>query len=57
MEGRIAREPAGAGGFGYDPIFVPDGHDVTAAELTRRAEERDLAPRPGVHAIARSAAL
>ena len=34
MEGRIAREPAGGGGFGYDPIFVPAGHDVTAAELT-----------------------
>lgn len=34
MEGRIAREAAGGGGFGYDPIFVPHGHDVTAAELT-----------------------
>ncbi len=34
MEGRIAREAAGGGGFGYDPIFVPEGHDVTAAELT-----------------------
>jgi len=32
--GTIAREPAGAGGFGYDPIFVPEGHDVTSAELT-----------------------
>lgn len=34
MQGRIAREAAGGGGFGYDPIFVPQGHDVTAAELT-----------------------
>ncbi len=34
MEGRIAREAAGGGGFGYDPIFVPEGHDITAAELT-----------------------
>ena len=34
MEGRIAREAAGGGGFGYDPIFVPRGHDVTAAQLT-----------------------
>jgi XTP/dITP diphosphohydrolase len=33
-EGRIAREPAGAGGFGYDPIFIPDGHTVTMAQLT-----------------------
>ncbi len=34
MEGRIAAAPAGGGGFGYDPIFIPEGHDVTAAELT-----------------------
>jgi XTP/dITP diphosphohydrolase len=32
--GTIAREEAGVGGFGYDPIFVPEGHDVTSAELT-----------------------
>jgi XTP/dITP diphosphohydrolase len=32
-EGRIATHPAGSGGFGYDPLFVPEGHDVTAAEL------------------------
>lgn len=31
--GRIAREPRGTNGHGYDPIFVPDGHDATAAEL------------------------
>lgn len=34
MPGRIAHAPAGAGGFGYDPIFIPEGHEVTAAELT-----------------------
>ncbi|MFP1753154.1 XTP/dITP diphosphatase [Lonsdalea quercina] len=34
-QGTLAREPAGSGGFGYDPIFfVPDA-GVTAAELTR----------------------
>ena len=33
MTGRIIREPRGANGFGYDPLFVPDGHDVTSAEL------------------------
>ena len=32
-EGRIAARPAGGGGFGYDPLFVPEGHTVSAAEL------------------------
>lgn len=32
-EGSIARAPAGDGGFGYDPVFIPAGHTVTAAEL------------------------
>src|SRR5688572_27360800 len=32
-EGRIARAPRGSGGFGYDPVFIPDGHDQTFGEL------------------------
>jgi XTP/dITP diphosphohydrolase len=32
-EGRIATRPSGHGGFGYDPLFVPAGHEVSAAEL------------------------
>jgi XTP/dITP diphosphohydrolase len=32
--GTILAEPAGTGGFGYDPIFHPDGQAVSAAELT-----------------------
>jgi len=39
MRGRLVREPRGDGGFGYDPIFVADGHDRTNAELT--AAEKD----------------
>lgn len=35
MEGRIARERHGNGGFGYDPVFIPDGFEVTAAELPK----------------------
>lgn len=31
--GRILEAPRGDGGFGYDPLFLPDGHDVSAAEL------------------------
>jgi XTP/dITP diphosphohydrolase len=33
-EGRIARAPAGSGGFGYDPVFVPAGETRSAAELS-----------------------
>jgi len=33
-EGAIAEHPAGTGGFGYDPIFVPEGYQVTMAQLT-----------------------
>lgn len=34
MSGTVAHGPAGEGGFGYDPIFVPDGFTKTYAELT-----------------------
>jgi len=33
LAGSIARAPRGANGFGYDPIFVPDGMETTTAEL------------------------
>jgi XTP/dITP diphosphohydrolase len=33
LEGRIADAPAGREGFGYDPVFVPDGESETAAAL------------------------
>ena len=34
MEGSIARQRHGDGGFGYDPVFIPAGYDQTAAEIT-----------------------
>ena len=33
LEGLIAHDPAGSEGFGYDPIFIPEGEDRTVAEL------------------------
>jgi len=33
LEGRIAEQPQGSGGFGFDPIFVPDGEKRTVADL------------------------
>jgi len=54
VDGRLAREPRGQNGFGYDPIFVPDGHVQTTAEMTAQEKDalshrgkafRELAPR------------
>lgn len=38
--GTIARTPAGCGGFGYDPVFVPEGYDRTFAELPPAEKNR-----------------
>lgn len=39
LSGNLAREPRGAGGFGYDPILIPEGDSRTCAELT--ADEKN----------------
>jgi XTP/dITP diphosphohydrolase len=33
LRGRIAEAPSGSEGFGYDPVFVPEGEERTVAEL------------------------
>lgn len=43
--GHIVREPRGENGFGYDPVFRPEGDERTAAELT--AEEKDASSHRG----------
>lgn len=39
VRGEIVTAPRGEGGFGYDPIFLPEGFDLTAAEMT--PEQKD----------------
>jgi len=38
--GRILDTPSGGGGFGYDPVFQPDGYDVSMAELPEVEKNR-----------------
>ena len=39
VRGRLLRERRGGGGFGYDPVFVPDGHALTTAQMS--AEQKN----------------
>jgi XTP/dITP diphosphohydrolase len=39
VRGRLIHEPRGQNGFGYDPIFVPDGAELTTAEMS--ADDKD----------------
>ena len=39
-EGHIRHDPVGASGFGYDPVFVPDGYNQTFAELGEKIKNR-----------------
>lgn len=40
LRGTLTRAPRGGGGFGYDPLLVPDGLDVTTAELPAGEKDR-----------------
>ena len=40
VEGAIATEPHGEGGFGYDPLFVPEGSQLTFAEMSSEAKNK-----------------
>ena len=51
MAGQLVSEPRGANGFGYDPIFVADGKDLTNGELAPERQGRDQPSRPGLARI------
>src|SRR5882724_5111695 len=40
VEGKIVEPPRGSGGFGYDPIFEPNGFDQTFAEITPESKNK-----------------
>ena len=46
LKGRIIEEEIGSGGFGYDPVFVPDGYDITLAEMS--LDEKNLISHRGL---------
>jgi len=60
LEGRLAEEPRASEGFGYDPIFIPDGETRTVAELgdewKRRTSHRAKAAKTLRAAVRSSAA-
>ncbi|MHC1779945.1 MAG: RdgB/HAM1 family non-canonical purine NTP pyrophosphatase [Bacteroidales bacterium] len=46
LSGKIIETPSGSGGFGYDPVFIPDGYTKTLAELS--FEEKNLISHRGI---------
>jgi XTP/dITP diphosphohydrolase len=40
VTGRIAQAPSGTAGFGYDPVFIPEGHDQTFAQMPAAEKNR-----------------
>jgi XTP/dITP diphosphohydrolase len=60
-EGRVLEAPRGSGGFGYDPVFLPDGWDKTSAEVDQATKDAAShrgkafrALRPAIEAWARA---
>jgi XTP/dITP diphosphohydrolase len=60
-EGRVLEAPRGSGGFGYDPVFLPDGWDRTSAEVDQATKDAAShrgkafrALRPAIEAWART---
>jgi XTP/dITP diphosphohydrolase len=56
LEGRVADEPRGSEGFGYDPIFVPEGETQTVAELGNAWKAKHSHRARAAHALAETVA-
>ncbi|NPA32053.1 MAG: RdgB/HAM1 family non-canonical purine NTP pyrophosphatase [Aquificae bacterium] len=53
VRGRIAESPRGSGGFGYDPVFIPEGETRTMAELSPEEKDRISHRGKALRALAR----
>lgn len=53
LRGSIAERPSGSGGFGYDPLFVPQGFTRTLAEMSLEEKNRISHRRKAIAAIER----
>lgn len=52
LEGTVATEPRGSEGFGYDPVFIPEGHTQTVAELGNEWKVKNSHRARAAHALA-----
>ena len=53
VRGRIAEEEYGVGGFGYDPVFIPEGYDKTFGELPAEIKNSISHRARALHALAK----
>jgi XTP/dITP diphosphohydrolase len=51
IEGNILENLQGSGGFGYDPIFVPDGYDITFAQMDKTQKNKISHRAKAMHAF------
>lgn len=56
LEGEIAETPSGSEGFGYDPIFVPEGETATVAQLGNKWKRENSHRARAAHALHTSVA-
>jgi non-canonical purine NTP pyrophosphatase (RdgB/HAM1 family) len=40
LKGSVSEQPAGNGGYGWDPVFIPEGYSVTRAELSAEDDQK-----------------